>query len=62
MILILLILAAIVVFSFPTLRCALFHPFKVIKNGIVDLWHHYRRREGNLYHTGELVFPKRRDF
>ena len=55
MILILLILAAIVVFSFPTLRCALFHPFKVIKNGIVDLWHHYRRREGNLYHTGELV-------
>ena len=55
MTLILLILVAIVVFSFPTLRCALFHPFKVIKNGVVDLWHYYRHREGNLYGTGELV-------
>lgn len=55
MVILLLILAGILLAAFPTLRCAVFHPFKVVKNGVVDLWHYYRRREYNLYGTGELV-------
>ncbi len=40
---------------FPSFRCAVFHPVKVIYNGAVDLCHYFRHREYNLYRTGELV-------
>lgn len=40
---------------FPTLRCALFHPFLLLVNGSRDLLLFYRRKKGNICPTGELV-------
>ena len=40
---------------FPTLRCALFHPFALVFYGARDLFRYFRRREYNLCGTGELV-------
>lgn len=48
-------LAVLLLMAFPTLRCAVTHPLKLVRNGAVDLWHYYRRKEYNLYGTGELV-------
>ena len=40
---------------FPTLRCAAFHPFALVVNGVKDLYFYVRRKEYNLCDTGELV-------
>lgn len=40
---------------FPTLRCAVFHPFAVIFNGIRDFRQYLAHREYNRCGTGELV-------
>lgn len=55
MIIIALIVVIILLFAFPTLRCAVFHPFALVKNGVLDLIRYIRRKEYNLYGTGELV-------
>ena len=55
MVILFLILALVLTFALPTLRCAVSHPVKVIRNGVADLWRHFRRREYNLCPTGELV-------
>lgn len=55
MITILIIFAAALLFILPTLRCAVFHPIKLLKNAAVDLWRYIKRKEYNRYPTGELV-------
>ena len=45
----------ILLFILPTLRCAVFHPFKLIGNGIRDFFIYLKHKEYNLYGTGELV-------
>lgn len=55
MIVIFSIFAVLFIALLPTLRCAVFHPFKLLKNGLVDLYRYIARKEYNLYRTGELV-------
>lgn len=55
MIVILFIVAGFLLLLFPTLRCAVFHPFKVLKYSAVDLIQYFRHREFDRYPTGELV-------
>jgi hypothetical protein len=40
---------------FPTMRCAVFNPIKVIKNGAVDLYFYIVRKGWNVCCTGELI-------
>ena len=40
---------------FPTLRCAVCHPFAVVGFGLKDLWLYIRHKGYNNYGTGELV-------
>ncbi|MTQ97471.1 hypothetical protein GMD88_10705 [Pseudoflavonifractor sp. BIOML-A6] len=53
--LIVLIVAVVVVFMFPTLRCVLSHPLSVAKCGSLDLYHYLVHKGGNSCPTGELV-------
>lgn len=53
--LIVLVVAVVVVFMFPTLRCALSHPLSVVKCGSLDLYHYLVHKGGNSCPTGELV-------
>ncbi len=53
--LICMIAIAVVLASFPTIRCAVFHPAAVLWYGARDLFYHIRRRAGNLCGSGELV-------
>lgn len=46
---------AVALAIFPTLRCAVCHPFALLVNGIRDLAVYIRHRQYNLYGTGELV-------
>lgn len=39
----------------PTFRCAVRHPFKLVRNSVMDLFYYYRHKEYNLCHTGELL-------
>lgn len=55
MIWIILILLAVLLFMFPTLRCALSHPIALAAYGAKDFWYYVVRKEYNLYGTGELV-------
>lgn len=46
---------AVALVLFPTLRCALCHPFQLFLSAVRDLYLYFRRREFNRYATGELV-------
>lgn len=39
----------------PTIRCATFHPFKTIKNGIVDICKYFRYKKWNEAPFGQIV-------
>ena len=49
------VFAVILLVLLPSLRCAVFHPFKLLINGLADLYRYFARKEYNLYRTGELV-------
>lgn len=55
MMLILLVVIIVILAMCPTLRCAVFHPFLVLRNGANDMVLYFKRKEYNLYGTGELV-------
>ena len=55
MIIIAVIFAVILVLLLPSLRCAVFHPFKLVINSVADLYRYIIRKQYNLYHSGELV-------
>lgn len=55
MLLILLIVCGILLVFFPTLRCAVCHPVKVVRNGAVDLYRYIKEHRYDLCFTGELV-------
>ena len=39
----------------PRIRCALCHPFKTVRYGVVDIYENIKYKKKNLYQTGELV-------
>ena len=39
----------------PTIRCAFFHPVKLVRYGAVDLFQYLKYRKWNECRTGELV-------
>lgn len=49
------VLILIVLYMFPTLRCAVTHPGHVVVYGFRDLVKYFRRKEFNLCPTGRLV-------
>lgn len=51
---IIIVLVALLV-MFPTIRCAVFHPYSLIVCGCKDLFEYVRRERWNECHTGELV-------
>ncbi len=55
MLVVVIILVLFAVLIFPTFRCALFHPIKLVVNGVRDLIRYYAHKEYNLCATGELV-------
>ena len=55
MTLIVLIIVAVVLVWFPTLRCAVFHPIKLARYGVSDLIRYIRFQRWNECQTGELV-------
>lgn len=55
MVVFVLIALAAVLAVCPTVRCAVFHPLALAVNGLRDLFVYLRRRQYNLYGTGELV-------
>lgn len=52
---ILLLVAGFCLALFPTVRCAVSHPFLLTWYGVRDVWFYLRRREYNFCGTGELV-------
>ena len=55
MALLILIVLAVCLFSFPTLRCAVFHPVHLVRYGISDLLRYIKYERWNECQTGELV-------
>ena len=55
MVYIVLVAFAFALVMFPTLRCAVSHPFALAYHGARDLWQYIRHKEFNLCGTGELV-------
>jgi hypothetical protein len=55
MVLVVLIVLAVVLVMFPTLRCGLFHPASVLRYGVLDLYHYIVHKGGNSCPSGELV-------
>lgn len=55
MAIIIIIVCLILLAMFPTLRCAVTHPVKLVVNGCRDVFRYYRRKEYNVCGTGELV-------
>lgn len=55
MALLFLILAAVLLVSFPTLRCAVFHPVHLVRYGISNLIRYIKFERWNECKTGELV-------
>ena len=55
MALLFLILAVVLLVSFPTLRCAVFHPVHLVRYGISDLIRYIKFERWNECKTGELV-------
>lgn len=49
------IVVAALLFMFPVLRCAVFHPVKLVVYGGVDLFDYFRYQKWNECQTGELV-------
>lgn len=52
---IIMVIVALCLFSFPTLRCAVFHPIKLVRYGVVDLYQYIKYQRWNECSTGELV-------
>lgn len=55
MIYLILIAVGLILFWFPTVRCAVTHPVGVLVNGVRDLFTYVGHKEYNLCGTGELV-------
>lgn len=55
MILVAVIVLIIVLAFFPSIRCAVFHPFALVWYGAKDLFYYFRRLRFNLCGSGELV-------
>lgn len=55
MVVIFAIIAVIVLVLCPTVRCAVFHPVKLVVNGARDLWVYIKHKKWNECKTGELV-------
>lgn len=55
MIILFLIAIPVLMYFFPTFSCALKHPIKLIKNGVVDFYYYIKRKEFNKCGTGELL-------
>lgn len=55
MTLLLLIAAALIVACCPTIRCAVCHPIRLVRYGVVDLFHYIKFQKWNECKTGELV-------
>jgi len=55
MVLIALVVFLIVLAVFPTFRCAVFHPFLMVWNGVKDAFFYIRHKEYNRCSSGELV-------
>ena len=55
MVLIVLIVLAVILAAFPTLRCAVFHPISLIWYGARDLFYYIRHYQYDLCGSGELV-------
>lgn len=55
MVWIILLVALVLLAAFPTLRCALFHPVKLIRFGAVDLYCYIKYQGWNNCPAGELV-------
>ena len=52
---IILVIAALLILSFPTLRCAVSHPLKLVRYGVVDLYQYVKYQKWNECSTGELI-------
>lgn len=52
---IILVIAALLILSFPTLRCAVSHPLKLVRYGVVDLYQYIKYQKWNECSTGELI-------
>lgn len=55
MLFIFLIAAGVLLLFFPTLRCAVTHPVKMIRYAASDLYLYIAHKERNICPTGELV-------
>jgi hypothetical protein len=55
MIIVVLIIVVFCFIMFPTFRCAVFHPVKLVRNGAIDLFYYITHKEWNTCHTGELL-------
>jgi len=55
MILIVLVVFLVVLAMFPTIRCAVFHPFLMAWSGARDTFFYFRHKEYNRCSSGELV-------
>lgn len=49
------IIAGLIIFSFPTIRCAIFHPYRLARYGLTDLLKYIKYVRWNECQTGELV-------
>ena len=58
MVLLILIGLALVLAFCPTIRCAFFHPVKLVRYGVTDLYAYIKYRRWNECKTGELVASK----
>ena len=54
MVLVVLIALIVVLAFFPTIRCAVLHPFALAWYGVKDMYYYFRRLRFNLCGTGEL--------
>ena len=55
MILIVPVVLLVVLVIFPTIRCAVFHPFLMAWNSGRDVWYYFRHKEYNRCSSGELM-------
>ena len=55
MVLVVLIALIVVLAFFPTIRCAVLHPFALAWYGAKDMYYYFRRLRFNLCGSGELV-------
>lgn len=55
MILLLVFAVAFILFVSPTVRCAVSHPIKAARYGVIDVYYWVKHKKRNLCGTGELV-------